>query len=120
MEISRKRMVPSDQILSAYRLSQRLASQICLKLHCTKYPKISISLIYRPKDGRKQNCMLEKEKAIDWELGYVMTIYTSQGMILKALQHIEDAKNKKAIKCSLRLFISKKLIGYMDQDKKKS
>ncbi|KAF0413851.1 putative chromodomain protein [Gigaspora margarita] len=101
--------------------------------------------------------MLEKEKAIDWELGYAMTIHTSQGMTLKASQRIwvidenlawdnliylavgrveylsqliqiegsslppeiEDAKNKKAIERSLRPFISEKLIGYMDQDKKK-
>ncbi|CAG8785795.1 17920_t:CDS:1, partial [Gigaspora margarita] len=32
---------------------------------------------------------------------------------------IEDAKNKKAIEQSLRLFISEKLVGYMNQDKKK-
>ncbi|CAG8497099.1 15971_t:CDS:1, partial [Cetraspora pellucida] len=32
---------------------------------------------------------------------------------------IKDAKNKKAIERSLRLFISEKLVGYMDQDKKK-
>ncbi|CAG8705200.1 14248_t:CDS:2, partial [Racocetra fulgida] len=185
-----KKWSPSDQILSALRLSRRLASQICLKLHCTKYSEIPILLIYRPKDGRKQNClvpipgssekrelvkndiihlplntlsdkflqgMLGKEKAIDWELGYAMTIHTSQGMTLKAPQrvwvidehlawdnliylavgHVEylgqliriegpplppeikDAKNKKAIERSLRLFISGKLVGYMDQDKKK-
>ncbi|CAG8535087.1 8640_t:CDS:1, partial [Racocetra persica] len=33
---------------------------------------------------------------------------------------IEDTKNKKAIKHLLRLFISKKLVEYIDQDKKKS
>jgi len=32
---------------------------------------------------------------------------------------IEEAKNKKAIKCSLMPFISGKLVGYMDQNKKK-
>ena len=32
---------------------------------------------------------------------------------------IEEAKNKKAIERSLRPFISGKLVGYMDQDKKK-
>ncbi|CAG8553894.1 12053_t:CDS:10, partial [Racocetra fulgida] len=101
--------------------------------------------------------MLGKEKAIDWEFGYAMTIYTSQGMTLKAPQRvwvidehlvwdnliylavgrveylsqliriegpslppeIEEAKNKKAIERSLRPFISEKLVGYMDQDKKK-
>ncbi|CAG8638331.1 7059_t:CDS:1, partial [Dentiscutata heterogama] len=186
----KKEWSPSDRILSAFRLSQRLASQICLKLYCTKYTKIPILLIYRPKDECKQNClvlipslsekrelvkndiihlllntlpdkflqgMLGKEKAIYWELGYAMIIYTSQEIILKALQcvwvidenlvwnnliylvvgrveylsqliqiegpslppEIEDAKNKKAIKHSLRLFISEKLVGYMDQDKKK-
>ncbi|CAG8642356.1 582_t:CDS:2, partial [Cetraspora pellucida] len=72
--------------------------------------------------------MLEKEKAIDWELEYAMTIHTSQRITLKASQciegpslppEIEDAKNKKAVKRSLRLFISEKLVRYMDQDKKK-
>ncbi|CAG8780556.1 3690_t:CDS:1, partial [Racocetra persica] len=32
---------------------------------------------------------------------------------------IKDAKNKKAIERSLKLFISRKLVGYMNQDKKK-
>ncbi|CAG8710488.1 13884_t:CDS:10, partial [Racocetra persica] len=117
----------SDRILSAYRLFRRLASQICLKLHCTKYPEIPIPLIYRPKDGCKQNCLVlipgsseKRELAIDWELGYAMTIHTSQGMTLKASQRvwiegpslppeIEDTKNKKAIEHSLRPFISEKL-----------
>ncbi|CAG8820370.1 13847_t:CDS:1, partial [Racocetra fulgida] len=53
-----KKWSPSDQILSAHRLSRRLASQICLKLHYTKYSEIPIPLIYRPKDGRKQNCLV--------------------------------------------------------------
>ncbi|CAG8838251.1 22586_t:CDS:2, partial [Gigaspora margarita] len=114
-----KEWSPSDRILSAHRLSRRLASQIYLKLHCTKYSEIPIPLIYRPKDGCKQNClvpipgssekkelvkndivhlplnilpnkflqgMLGKEKAIDWELGFAITIHTSQGMTLKAPQ----------------------------------
>ncbi|CAG8803529.1 8440_t:CDS:2, partial [Racocetra persica] len=73
--------------------------------------------------------MLGKEKAIDWELGYAMTIHTigrveylSQLIRIEGPSlpsEIEDAKNKKAIERSLRPFISEKLIGYMDQDKKK-
>ncbi|CAG8534598.1 9332_t:CDS:2 [Dentiscutata heterogama] len=65
--------------------------------------------------------MLGKEKAIDWELGYAMTIYTigrvkylSQLIRIEGPSlppEIEDAKNKKAIEHSLRLFIS---IGYID------
>ena len=80
-----------------------------------------IPLIYRPRDGRKQNClvpipdssekrelvkndiiylsldalpdeflkdMLADKKVIDWELGYAMTIHTSQEMTLKAPQHV--------------------------------
>ena len=80
-----------------------------------------IPLIYRPRDGRKQNClvpipsssekrelvkndiiylsldalpdeflkdMLADKKVIDWELRYAMTIHTSQGMTLKALQRV--------------------------------
>jgi hypothetical protein len=82
---------------------------------------VLIPLIYRPKDGRKQNClvpipgsskkkelvkndiihlplntlpdkflkdMLADKKVIDWELGYAMTIHTSQGMTLKAPQSV--------------------------------
>ena len=117
---------PSDRILSAHRLSQSIASQKCLELHQAKYPNIPIPLIYRPRDGRKQNCLVQipgssekrelvkndiiylplkalsdkflqsmsgKEeaknwKAIDWELGYAMTIHTSQGMTLKAPQRV--------------------------------
>ncbi|RHZ51156.1 hypothetical protein Glove_482g26 [Diversispora epigaea] len=181
---------PSDRILSAHRLSRRLASQICLKLHYIKYPNIPIPLIYRPRDGRKQNCLIQipglsekrelvkndivylslnslskkfiedmsgEEKILDWDLGYAMTIHTSQGMTLEAPQRvwiidehlawdnlvylavgrveylsqliriegpplppeIVEARNKKAIEQSLRLFISGKLVGYMNQDKKK-
>ena len=50
---------PSDRILSAHRFSRRLASQIYLKLHYIKYPNIPIPLIYRPRDGRKQNCLIQ-------------------------------------------------------------
>ncbi|CAG8628717.1 23401_t:CDS:10 [Gigaspora margarita] len=111
----------SDRILSAHILSRRIAFQKCLELHRKKYPNVLIPLIYRPRDGRKQNCfvqipgssekkelvkndiihlplntlpdkflqgMLEKEKAIDWELGYAMTIHTSQGMTFKAPQRV--------------------------------
>ncbi|CAG8546369.1 7872_t:CDS:2 [Ambispora gerdemannii] len=50
---------PSDRILSAHLLSRRIASQKCLELHRKKYPNIPIPLIYRPKDGRKQNCLVQ-------------------------------------------------------------
>ncbi|RHZ69224.1 hypothetical protein Glove_286g30 [Diversispora epigaea] len=170
---------PSDRILSAHRFSRRLASQICLKLHYIKYPNIPIPLIYRPRDGRKQNCLIQipgssekrelvkndivylslnslskkfiedmsgEEKILDWDLRYAMTVHTSQGMTLEAPQHnlvylavgrveylsqliriegpplppeIVEARNKKAIEQSLRPFISGKLVGYMNQDKKK-
>jgi len=101
--------------------------------------------------------ILTEEKILDWDLGYAMTVHTSQGMTLEAPQRvwvidehlawdnliylavgrveylsqliriegpplppeIEEAKNKKAIERSLRPFISGKLVGYMDQDKKK-
>ncbi|CAG8687539.1 17281_t:CDS:2, partial [Cetraspora pellucida] len=167
----------SDRILSAHRLSRRIASQKCLELHRIKYPDLPVPLIYRSRDGRKQNCLvpipgssekqelvkndivylplnmlpekfikdiLSEEKILDWNLGYAMTVHTSQGMMLEAPQRvwvidehlawnnliylavgpplppeIEEAKNKKAIERSLRPFISGKLIGYMDQDKKK-
>ena len=32
--------------------------------------------------------MLADKKVIDWELRYAMTIHTSQGMTLKALQRV--------------------------------
>ncbi len=112
---------PSDRILSAHLLSRRIASQKCLELHRAKYLNVPIPLIYRPRDGRKQNClvlipgssekrelvkndiiylsldalpdeflkdMLADKKVIDWELGYAMTIHTSQGMTLKAPQRV--------------------------------
>ncbi|CAG8785877.1 19192_t:CDS:2, partial [Racocetra persica] len=74
--------------------------------------------------------LLTEEKILDWDLGYAMTVHTSQGMMLEAPQRvwieglplppeIEEAKNKKAIERSLRPFISEKLVRYMDQDKKK-
>ncbi|CAG8632412.1 1054_t:CDS:1, partial [Dentiscutata heterogama] len=116
-----KEWTPSDRILLAYILSWRIASQKCLELHQIKYTEILIPLIYRPRDGRKQNClvqipglsekkelvkndivylslntlsdkflkdMLADKKVIDWELGYAMTIHTSQRMTLKSLQHV--------------------------------
>ncbi|CAG8832192.1 9628_t:CDS:1, partial [Racocetra persica] len=117
----KKEWTPSDRILSAHILSRRIASQKCLELHQIKYPEIPIPLIYRPRDGRKQNClvqipglsekkelvkndivylslntlpdkflkdMLADKKVIDWELGYAMTIHTSQGMTLKSPQRV--------------------------------
>ncbi|CAG8728557.1 1799_t:CDS:2, partial [Dentiscutata heterogama] len=50
---------PSDRILSAHILFQRIASQKCLKIHQVKYPEIPIPLIYRPKNGYKQNCLVQ-------------------------------------------------------------
>ena len=145
-------------------------------------------LIYRPKDGRKQNCLVsipgtsEKrnlvkndivhvplsavvniEKGIfpDWKLGYVLTIHTSQGMTLESPQRVwiidehlawdnliylavgrveylnqlirieapplpphivkkrEEEKKNKILERDIRPRIQKKLIGYMEQDKKK-
>ena len=49
---------PSDRILSAHLLSRRIASQKCLELHQEKYPNVLIPLIYRPRDGRKQNYLV--------------------------------------------------------------
>ncbi|CAG8481446.1 24376_t:CDS:2, partial [Gigaspora rosea] len=46
--------------------------------------------------------ILADKKVIDWELGYAMTIHTSQEMTLKSLQHVWE-----------------KLIGYMGQNKEK-
>ncbi|CAG8529332.1 122_t:CDS:10, partial [Cetraspora pellucida] len=161
----KKKWTPSDRILSAHCLSRRIASQKCLELHHIKYPDLPVPLIYRPRDGCKQNCLVpipgssEKQELVknNINLGYAMTVHTSQGMTLEAPQRvwvidehlawnnliylavgcveylnqlvriegpplppeIEEAKNKKAIERSLRPFISEKLVGYMDQDKKK-
>ncbi|CAG8844418.1 21464_t:CDS:2, partial [Racocetra persica] len=46
------------RILSAHRLSRRIASQKCLELHCIKYPDLPVPLIYRPRDECKQNCLI--------------------------------------------------------------
>ncbi|CAG8613267.1 5592_t:CDS:2, partial [Paraglomus occultum] len=54
-----KEWTPSDRILSAHRLSRRIASQKCLELHRIKYPNTPVPLIYRPRDGRKQNCLIQ-------------------------------------------------------------
>uniref|UniRef100_U9UIP5 Uncharacterized protein n=1 Tax=Rhizophagus irregularis (strain DAOM 181602 / DAOM 197198 / MUCL 43194) TaxID=747089 RepID=U9UIP5_RHIID len=79
------------------------------------------------------------KKVIDWELGYAMTIRTSQGMTLKAPQsvwvidenlawdnliylavgQIEEAKKNRRLEHELRPSIQEKLIGYMSQDKEK-
>ncbi|CAG8846723.1 3851_t:CDS:2, partial [Racocetra persica] len=53
-----KEWTPSDRILSAHRLSQRIASQKYLELHRIKYPDQPVPLIYRPRDGHKQNCLI--------------------------------------------------------------
>ncbi|GES82000.1 hypothetical protein GLOIN_2v1848952 [Rhizophagus clarus] len=72
--------------------------------------------------------MLADKKVIDWELGYAMTIHTSQGMTLKApqsvwieapplppeiAQEIEEAKKNRQLEHELRPSIQEKLIGYM-------
>ena len=49
---------PSDHILSAHLLSRRITSQKCLELHQAKYLNVLILLIYRPRDRRKQNCLV--------------------------------------------------------------
>ncbi len=49
---------PSDRILLAHLLSRRIASQKCLELYQAKYLNVPIPLIYRPRDGRKQNCLV--------------------------------------------------------------
>ncbi|CAG8699200.1 9200_t:CDS:2 [Racocetra persica] len=53
-----KKWTLSDRILSAHRLSRRIASQKCLELHRIKYPDLPVPLIYRPGDRRKQNCLV--------------------------------------------------------------
>ncbi|RHZ64216.1 hypothetical protein Glove_326g95 [Diversispora epigaea] len=158
-----KEWTPSDRILSAHRLSQRIASQKCLELHRTKYPDTPIPLIYRPRDGCKQNCLipipglsekqelvkndiiylslnmlpetfiadiLKEEKNIDWDLAWDNLIYLTIDRIEYLNQLIQikgpslpleivEARNKKAIKQFLRVFISEKFVGYINQDKKK-
>ncbi|RIB05443.1 hypothetical protein C2G38_2219629 [Gigaspora rosea] len=127
---------------------KEIATQKCLELHRIKYPDPLVPLIYRPKDGHKQNCLIPipgssekqelvkndivylplntlpekfikdiliEEKILDWDLEYAMTVHTSPPLP----PEIEEAKNMKAIEHSLRPFISEKLVGYMDQDKKK-
>ena len=80
-----------------------------------------MNLIYRPRDGHKQNCLVEipdsfdkqelvkndiinlslntlpekfladilmEKKILDWDLGYAMTVHTSQGMTLEASQRV--------------------------------
>ncbi|CAG8718258.1 20491_t:CDS:10, partial [Cetraspora pellucida] len=119
----------SDHILSAHHLSQRIVSQNCLELYCIKYSDLSVPLIYRPRDECNKTALFQF-----LNLGYAMTVHTSQEMTLEAPQWvwvidehliwnnliylaIEEAKNKKAIEQSLRLFISEKLfIDMVKQD----
>ncbi|CAG8677958.1 2587_t:CDS:1, partial [Paraglomus occultum] len=125
-----------------------------------KQELVKNDIVYLPLNMLPENFIkdiLTEEKILDWDLGYAMTVHTSQGMTLEAPQRvwvidehlawdnliylavgrveylsqliriegpplppeIEEAKNKKAIEHSLRPFISGKLVGYMDQDKKK-
>ncbi|CAG8605323.1 5946_t:CDS:2, partial [Acaulospora morrowiae] len=130
-ECLEKEWTPSDRILSAHRLSRRIASQKCFELHHIKYPDTPVPLIYRLRDGRKQNCLIQIPVwVIDEHLAWDNLIYLAVGRVEYLSQlirvegpplppEIKKAKNKKAIKCLLRSFISGKLVGYMDQDKKK-
>ncbi|CAG8543567.1 3862_t:CDS:2 [Ambispora leptoticha] len=119
--ILKREWTPSDHILSVHCLSRRIASQKYLELRHIKYPDLSVPLIYRPRDGCKQNYLisipgssekqelvknnivylplntlpekfikdiLSEEKIIDWDLGYAMTVHTSQRMTLEALQRV--------------------------------
>ncbi len=60
----------SDRILSAHLLFQRIVFQKYLEFHRKKYFNVLILLIYRPRDGRKQNCLVsisdlsEKKKLV--------------------------------------------------------
>ncbi|PKB96351.1 hypothetical protein RhiirA5_434977 [Rhizophagus irregularis] len=131
---------PSDRILSAKRWTQTKLpcsdSQLIQKKELVKNDIIHLPLNTLP-DKFLQD-MLEKEKAIDWEFGYAMTIHTSQGMTLKSLQRvwvidknlawdnliyltveIEEAKKKRRLKHELRPSIQEKFIRYMGQNKKK-
>ncbi|CAG8749144.1 15540_t:CDS:1, partial [Dentiscutata heterogama] len=68
---------PSDYILSAYHLSQRIASQKCLELHHIKYLDLPVPLIYKPKDECKQNCFVpipglsEKKELVKNDIVYL-------------------------------------------------
>ncbi|CAG8538742.1 16541_t:CDS:2 [Gigaspora rosea] len=140
-----------EEVLTNYHAKcSKIATQKCLELHRIKYPDPLVPLIYRPKDGHKQNCLIPipgssekqelvkndiiylplntlpekfikdiliEEKILDWDLEYAMTFIWIEGPPLPP--EIEEAKNMKAIEHSLRPFISEKLVGYMDQDKKK-
>ncbi|CAG8845128.1 30286_t:CDS:2, partial [Racocetra persica] len=53
-----KEWTSSDHILSAHCLSRRIASQKYLELYRIKYPDLPVPLIYRPRDGCKQNCLI--------------------------------------------------------------
>ncbi|CAG8511700.1 7828_t:CDS:2 [Paraglomus brasilianum] len=110
--------------------------QNCLVPICSseKQELVKNDIVYLPLNTFPEKDILSEEKILDWDLGYAMTVHTSQGMTLEAPQRvwvidehlapplppeIEDAKNKKVIERSLRPFISGKLVGYMNQDRKK-
>ncbi|RHZ52873.1 hypothetical protein Glove_456g40 [Diversispora epigaea] len=148
-EYLEKKWTPSDRILSAHRLSRRIVSQKCLELHRTKYPNTPIPLIYRSRDGRKQNCLVlilglsEKQELVKNNIVYLSLNILSETFIADILKEekildwdlgyamtvhtkgpplppeIVEARNKKTIEQSLRPFISEKLVRYMNQDKKK-
>ncbi|CAG8444700.1 11616_t:CDS:10 [Ambispora gerdemannii] len=77
-------------------LKRRIASQKCRELHRIKYSDAQLLLIYKQRDGRKQNCLVpipdssEKQELVktDIDLGYAMTVHTSQGMTLEAPQRV--------------------------------
>ncbi|CAG8654593.1 17123_t:CDS:10, partial [Racocetra persica] len=72
-----KEYTPSDCILSAHHLSQRIVSQKYLELHRIKYLDLPVPLIYRPRDGRKQNCLIsipgssEKQELVKNDIVYL-------------------------------------------------
>ncbi|CAG8678059.1 3305_t:CDS:2 [Gigaspora margarita] len=69
---------PLDRILLAHILFRRIASHKCLELHRKKYSNVLIPLIYRPRDGRKQNCLVqipgssEKKELVKNDIEYLL------------------------------------------------
>ncbi|RHZ75705.1 hypothetical protein Glove_212g85 [Diversispora epigaea] len=105
-----------EEVLTDYQAKYPILHKLKKIMRHTPIP-----LIYRPRDGRKQNCLvpipglsekqelvknnivylslnilfetfiadiLKEEKILDWDLGYAMTVHTSQGMTLEASQQV--------------------------------
>ncbi|CAG8633283.1 3172_t:CDS:2, partial [Paraglomus occultum] len=107
-ECLKKEWTPSDHILSAHHLSRRIASQKCLELHYQEMDINKNCLVSIPGSSEKQELVknnivhlplntlpekfikdiLTEEKILDWDLGYAMTVHTSQGMTLEAPQRV--------------------------------